>query len=91
MSNDRGFQVLAASALLLFIVDLAPLPTQADETPHPKTTGYLDVQDVPRHETPAMTADQQLKLKNELSATRDRQTTSGKAIAHPTPTKPVKP
>jgi hypothetical protein len=37
------------------------------------------VEDVPaRPDKPAMTADEQLKLKKELSATRDRQAPKGK-------------
>jgi hypothetical protein len=39
-----------------------------------KTTGYPAVEDVPpRPGKPAMTADEQSKLKKELSAARDRQ------------------
>ena len=92
MSNDGRFTALAASAILLSVVALAPLRTRAEEPGHPKTTGYPAVHDVPpRPEKPAMTADEQLKLKNELSATRDRQAPGGKARAHAAPARPVKP
>jgi hypothetical protein len=92
MSNDGRFTALAASAILLSVVALAPLRTRAEEPGHPKTTGYPAVHDVPpRPEKPAMTADEQLKLKNELSATLDRQAPGGKARAHAAPARPVKP
>jgi hypothetical protein len=94
MSNGR-FTALAASAILLSVVVLAPLGTRAEEPGHPKTTGYPAVEDVPpRPEKPAMTADEQLKLKKELSATRDRQASDGKAkggAARAQPKKPTTP
>jgi hypothetical protein len=87
MSNDGRFTALAASAILLSVA-LA----RAEEPGHPKTTGYPAVQDVPpRPEKPAMTADEQLKLKKELSAARDRQGSGGKARTRPAPARPVKP
>ena len=80
MSQGGRLMALAASAILLSIVSLVPLSSRAKEPGHPKITGYPDVEDVPpRPEKPAMTADEQLKLKKELSATRDRQTAAGKA------------
>jgi len=80
MPNDGRFTALAASAILLSVVSLAPLDARAEEPGRPKTTGYPAVEDVPpRPEKPAMTADEQLKLKKELSATRDRQAPKGKA------------
>jgi hypothetical protein len=76
MPNDGRSAALAVSAILL----LAPFRARAEEPGQQKTTGYPAVQDVPpRPEKPAMTADEQLKLKNELSATRDRQAPKGKA------------
>jgi hypothetical protein len=46
----------------------------------PKTGVYLPVQDLPpKRETPAMTADERLKLKKDLSAARDRQSSQVKA------------
>jgi hypothetical protein len=80
MPNDGRSTALAASAILLSVVSLGPLGTRAEELGRPKTTGYPAVEDVPpRPEKPAMTADEQLKLKKELSATRDRQAPKGKA------------
>jgi hypothetical protein len=37
------------------------------------------VQELPRPAKPAKTVDEQSKLKNDLSAARDRQTTAGKS------------
>jgi hypothetical protein len=92
MSNDGRFTALAASAILLSVVALVPLRTRAEEPGHPKTTGYPAVQDVPpKPEKPAMTADEQLKLKKELSATRDRQVPGAKAKRGAARTQPVKP
>ena len=92
MANYGRFKALAASAMLLSVVALAPLGTRAEEPGHPKTNGYPAVEDVPpRSEKPAMTADEQLKLKKELSATRDRQAPGGKARARAAPAQPVKP
>ena len=89
MPNDGRFTVLAASAILLSVVSLVPLSSRAEEPGRPKTTGYPAVEDVPpRPEKPAMTADEQLKLKKELSATRDRRAPKGKASAGTAPVKP---
>ena len=80
MPNDGRFTALAASAILLSVVSLGPLGARAEQPGRPKTTGYPAVEDVPpRPEKPAMTADEQLKLKRELSAARDRQAPKGKA------------
>ena len=74
--------LLAASAILLSVVSLGSMGVLAEEQGRPKTTGYPAVEDVPpRPEKPAMTADEQLKLKKALSATRDRQTSKGKSGA----------
>lgn len=88
----------AASAMLLCVISLWPLGSRAEETARPKTSGYPAVGDVPpRPEKPAMTADEQSKLKKELSAARDRQvpkeitkeaTTKGKTNAGTRPAKP---
>jgi hypothetical protein len=105
VSNERKISAFAAAALLLSSLSLGGCATSTagsslmdarGEAPaHPKTTGYLAVEDVPpRPEKPAMTADEQLKLKKELSATRDRQASDGKAkggAARAKPTKPTKP
>ena len=74
-----------AAALLLSISALgvcaisALMDARAEVPGQPKTSDYLDVQDVPRPAKPAMTVDEQSKLKNDLSAARDRQTTDGKS------------
>ena len=92
MPKGGRFIALAASAILLTIVSLTPLSSRAEEPGRPKTTGYLAVEDVPpRPEKPAMTADEQLKLKEELSATRDRQAPKGKAKGDAAHAEPVKP
>jgi hypothetical protein len=66
----------AISAMLLPVIALLPLASRAEETARPKTTGYPAVGDVPpRPDKPAMTTDEQSKLKKELSAARDRQET----------------
>ena len=101
-SNERQISALAAAALLLSSLSLGGCGTstagsslmdaRAEEPGHPKTTGYPAVEDVPpRPEKPAMTADEQLKLKKELSATRDRQAPGGKARTRAAPAQPVKP
>jgi hypothetical protein len=80
MSKGGRFIALAASAILLSVISLGSMGVLAEEQGHPKTTGYPAVEDVPpRPEKPAMTADEQLKLKKALSATRDRQTSKGKS------------
>ena len=82
----------AASAMLLSVIALLPLASRAEEAARPKTTGYPAVGDVPpRPDKPAMTADEQSKLKKELSAARDRQprgSTAGKANTGAGPAKP---
>ena len=95
------FTAFAVSAMLLSVIALLPLSSRAEETARPKTTGYPAVGDLPpRPDKPAMTADEQSKLKKALSAARDRQengretrqvpkqTPKGKASAGMTPAKP---
>jgi hypothetical protein len=54
---------------------------------------YLPVEDIPpKREKPAMTADEQAKVKNELTAARDRQAASAaKPQGNAAPAKPIKP
>ena len=74
--------LLAASAILLSVVSLGPLSARAEQPGRPKTMDYPAVEDVPpRPEKPAMTADEQLKLKKDLSATRDHQAPGAKSGA----------
>ena len=92
MSNDGRFTALAASAILLAVIALAPLRTRAEEAGHPKATGYPAVEDLPpMRENPAMTPDEQLKLKKELSTTRDRQAPKNKTKGDAAHAEPVKP
>jgi hypothetical protein len=97
MRKFGRFVAFVASAILLSVISLLPLASRAEETARPKTTGYPAVEDVPpRPDKPAMTNDEQSKLKKELSAARDRQEThqapkqtpKGKASAGTTPAKP---
>jgi hypothetical protein len=82
MSKGGRFIALAASAILLSVVSFGSLGALAEEAARPKTTGYPAVEDVPpRPEKPAMTADEQLKLKKALSAARDQQAPKGKSGA----------
>jgi hypothetical protein len=92
MSKDGKVTALAAAALLMSSLSLAGCATSnagsslmdaRAEAPAPKTSAYLPVEDLPpKREKPAMTADEQSKLKKELIAARDRQ------AARPQPTKP---
>ena len=92
MSKDGRFTPLAAAAVLLSVLSLTLVGARAGEQGRPKTTGYPAVEDVPpRPEKPAMTADEQLKLKKELTATRDRQVHKGKSGAGAARAEPVKP
>ena len=90
MRKVGQFMAFAASAMLLSVI--VPLASHAEEAARPKTTGYPAVGDVPpRPDKPAMTADEQSKLKKELSAARDRQPkggTPGKANTGAGPAKP---
>jgi hypothetical protein len=57
-----------------------------------KARAYLPVEDVPpRPEKPAMTADEMSKLKKDLGAVRDRQTSRIKAREGAALPKPIKP
>jgi hypothetical protein len=80
MLNDGRFPAWAASVNLLSVASLAaclvltPVGVRADGAEHPKTAGYPVVGDIPpKPEKPAMTADEQSKLKQELTAARDHQ------------------
>jgi hypothetical protein len=91
---------LAASALLLLTLSLggcatstassSPLDARAEVSPPPKTSGYPSVEDLPQGRE-GMTADERTKLKNELTAARDRQAAPVKVQGSAAPAKPVKP
>ena len=97
MSQDRRFTALAAAVLLSILslggcVTSAPMDARAEVPGPPKPTAYLPVEDVPpRPEKPAMTADEQSKLKKDLTAARDRQASKGKAKGDAAHAEPVKP
>ena len=97
MSLDRRFTALAAAVLLSILslggcVTSTPMDARAEVPGPPKPAAYLPVEDVPpRPEKPAMTADEQLKLKNELSAARDRHASGGKARKGAARAQPMKP
>jgi hypothetical protein len=74
--SKQIIEYLAASAILVF-----SLTDVRAQTPEPaKTDTYLPayVRPPPR-ETPAMTADERVKLEKELTAARDRQAAAVKA------------
>jgi hypothetical protein len=73
---SKQIAYLAASAMLVFSLTHARA-----QAPAPAKTGaYLPVEALPpSRETPAMTADERLKLKEELTAARDRQAAAIKA------------
>ena len=77
MPNDGTFIALVASAVLLSVVSLGPLGASAEEPGRSKATGY-PILEPARPAKPAMTADELSKLKKDLTAARDRQTTVGK-------------
>ena len=89
---------LAVRAVLLSSLSLGGCASSSSslmdaraEAPSPQQK-YLPVEDLPpKREKPAMTADEQAKLKNELTAARDRQAASAKAQASAAPAKPTKP
>jgi hypothetical protein len=94
MAQDRRLTALASSGVLLSILSLGVCATdaRAEDLGPPKTNDYPAVEDVPpRPEKPAMTADEQLKLKKELTTARDRQAPKSKAGVGTTSAEPGKP
>ena len=90
-------QVVAAGAVLLLSFSLGGCASSSSlmdaraETPTPANK-YLPVEDLPpKRDKPAMTADEQAKLKKELITARDRQATPAKTQGSAAPAKPVKP
>jgi hypothetical protein len=86
MSRHRRCAGSASAAVQLFTLLLVaclislPLNARAQEPGSKKTTGFPSVEDVPpSRENPAMTIDEQAKLKKELGAVRDRQTSKAKS------------
>jgi hypothetical protein len=96
----KQISALAGGVLLLLSLSLAgsatagsPLLDARAQSPASGTApGYLPVEDVPlRPEKPAMTADEMSKLKKDLGALRDRQTSRVKAGEGAAPPKAIKP
>jgi hypothetical protein len=93
MLKNAKMTAVAAAALLPILslggcVTSTPMDARAEVPGPPKPTAYLPVEDVPpRPEKPAMTADEQSKLKKDLTAARDRQASRAKA-ANSQPAKP---
>jgi hypothetical protein len=97
VSNERKISAFAAAALLLSSLSLGGCATSTTgsslmdaraEVPAPrKTSGYPAVEDMPpKRAIPAMTADEQSKLKKDLIAARDRRASVGKnkrVVEHP--------
>jgi hypothetical protein len=77
---------LTAAALLLWALVIST--ARAESTAVPKQSAYPQVQDPPSdREKPAMTADEQAKLKKELIDARDRQTSKAGGSAAGSKTK----
>jgi hypothetical protein len=76
MSRNRKTTLLAAAALLLSGLSLV-----GDATTDARAeSAYPNVEDLPRKsDKPAMTVDEQSKLKKELNDARDRQNSQAKA------------
>jgi hypothetical protein len=97
MLQDWRVTALVAAVLLSILslggcVTSTPMDARAEVPGPPKPTAYRPVEDVPpRPEKPAMTADEQSKLKKELTAARDRQATKDNAKGDDAHAEPVKP
>jgi hypothetical protein len=97
MSKGGKTWSLAAAALLSTLslgacVTSSPMDARAEVPDRPRTTGYPAVEDVPpRPDKPAMTGPEQLKLKKDLVAARDRQAAAAKARGGTAPAEHVKP
>jgi len=103
VSNERKISALTAAALLLSSLALggcatsgagsSPMDARAEAPAPPKESAYLPVEDLPKHEQPAMTPDERSKLKKELIAVRDRQSPEAKTKAKGSaaPKKPATP
>jgi hypothetical protein len=99
---DEPITALAAGALLLLSLSLGGCATSTAgsslmdaraETPAlPKPSVHSPLEDLPpKREKPAITAEEQSKLKKELMDTRDRQTSHAKARGGVAPPKSIKP
>jgi hypothetical protein len=93
MPKDRKTKSLAAAILLLSGLWLGMCSdARAEATTAPKQSAYPPVQDLPaQRDKPAMTVDEQSKLKKDLIDARDRQTSHVKAKEGATRSKPIRP
>jgi hypothetical protein len=67
----------AAAGVIVLVVALTVMGARAQPAPHNATT-YPNLRDMPaRPEKPVMTADELVKLQQDLSAARDRQQKPG--------------
>jgi hypothetical protein len=87
MPKDGKFAASVGTALLLSCCSIGAVGSAAmdahAEAPV-KTTGHSAIGEVPpQRETPSMTADERLKLRNELIAARDRQASKAKSQTSP--------
>jgi hypothetical protein len=99
--TERGLKIdaegwkttsLAAAVLLPSLWLGMCADARAEATTAPKQSAYPQVQDPPaQRDNPAMTADEQSKLKKDLINARDRQTSHVKTKEGATRSKPIKP
>jgi len=100
-ADHRRTRAVGAGTLLFLSLSLAGCVTSAGGgssalDAHAEAaadaSAYLPVEDVPsKRDQPAMTLDEQSKLKKDLIAARNRQAASAKAQGSATPAKPGKP
>jgi len=84
MSHDRKLIALATATLPVVLLGAClisiPIEARAEEPGRAKASPYPNVEDMPPGpDKPAMTAEEQLRLKKELSAARDRQAPKAKS------------
>ena len=93
MTKDEETTSLAVAVLLLSGLWLSMCAAaRAEATTTPKQSAYPAVHDLPaKPDKPAMTADEQSKLKKDLINARDRQTSHVKAKEGASRPKPIKP
>jgi hypothetical protein len=97
---DRRTRAVGAGALLSLSLSLSGCVTSTAgssaldaraEAPAPASV-YLPVEELPpKRDQPAMTVDEQSKLKKDLIAARNRQATSAKVQGNASSAQPVKP
>jgi hypothetical protein len=89
--SETGKSAMKAAAAVILIAGCMAIGVRAQPAPS-SGTAYPAVEDVPpRPEKPAMTTDELTKLKQDLSATRDRQRESATTAQPPKPAKAATP